>query len=276
MGDKPSPLPTHSRFETLDGLRGVAAICVMLYHYTGGPPYNLLSNANIAVDLFFILSGFVIVHSYGNRLRSEAMSAFEYISKRLIRLYPMYIAGLLIGLFAFYLQQKAGVYACPQSFIAKSLLLNFFYLPAFNNYELKDSATGDLGRAGVLFPSNPPAWSLFFEVVASLAFLLLVRLNTRNLLLTVAASFATLLLYGIHHAWVDHRYAVDMEMGWGTADFPCGFPRVIFGFSYGILIYYLVHDENFHALRSFVGTFHQTLLSIIRRIGVGIHVSQAD
>ena len=255
MADQPSSPPLHSRFETLDGLRGVAAVCVMLHHYAGDAPYYLLKNANIAVDFFFILSGFVIAHSYGNRLQTGAMNAFEYISKRFIRLYPMYIAGLLIGLLAFSCQQKAGIYDCPRSFITSSFLLNFFYLPAFNDYELKDAATGDLGRSGVLFPSNPPAWSLFFEVVASLAFLLLVRLNRRNLTLTVILSFALLALYGIYHAHAENRFAVDLEMGWGKDNFLCGFPRVIFGFSYGILLYYLVHDERFRAPRSLAGRF---------------------
>lgn len=85
---------THNRFDALDGLRGVAAIAVMISHFS---QETLFKNAYEAVDLFFMLSGFVIAHSYGARLLS-GMTSTEYVKRRLIRLYPMLLISLLIAL----------------------------------------------------------------------------------------------------------------------------------------------------------------------------------
>src|ERR1700684_2462821 len=85
---------TDNRYDALDGLRGVAAIAVMFSHFT---QESVFKNAYVAVDLFFMLSGFVIAHSYGTRLLA-GMTAVEYIKRRIIRLYPMLLLSLLIGL----------------------------------------------------------------------------------------------------------------------------------------------------------------------------------
>ena len=70
--------PRHSRYDALDGLRGIAAIAVMLLHISQGA---IFKNAYVAVDLFFMLSGFVIAHSYRARLIG-GMTASEYIKRR--------------------------------------------------------------------------------------------------------------------------------------------------------------------------------------------------
>jgi peptidoglycan/LPS O-acetylase OafA/YrhL len=76
----PSPASaTHTRFEVLDGMRGVAALVVMVYHFTHFVPSDPLGNATLSVDVFFALSGFVIAHSYGERLR-QGMSVRDYVA----------------------------------------------------------------------------------------------------------------------------------------------------------------------------------------------------
>jgi len=84
-----------NHFLALDALRGVAAVSVMLFHISNG----WLPCGYLAVDMFFMLSGFVLAFSYEDRLRNR-MSFREFLLRRLIRLYPMIIAGSVAGLFS--------------------------------------------------------------------------------------------------------------------------------------------------------------------------------
>ena len=84
-------------FHTLDGLRGISAVFVVLFHYSVYLRPISVPNAYLAVDLFFIMSGFVIGLAYENRLRNS-LSVPGFIKLRLVRLYPLYILGTLIGL----------------------------------------------------------------------------------------------------------------------------------------------------------------------------------
>src|ERR1700683_2829054 len=144
-----------TRYYVLDGMRGIAAIAVMIYHFSLDTGSVFLINADLAVDFFFILSGFVIAHSYGGRLRN-GMNPLEYIGKRLIRLYPMFVLGILIGAPVLFLLERAGAANAPARFIVGSVLYNLLFLPDISNFQ-----------NGELFPANPPAWSLFFEMIAS-------------------------------------------------------------------------------------------------------------
>ena len=89
-------------FEILDGLRGVAALVVLVFHvfevFAGGDHKKLMFNHGyLAVDFFFLLSGFVIAHAYDNRWNT--MSLADFAKRRLIRLHPMIIIGMLWVLF---------------------------------------------------------------------------------------------------------------------------------------------------------------------------------
>ena len=79
-------------FGTLDGLRGIAALAVVTRHVPDTTFQDLLPGSTLAVDLFFVLSGFVLAHSYTERLRGE-MGAIAFMRVRIIRLYPLYILG---------------------------------------------------------------------------------------------------------------------------------------------------------------------------------------
>ena len=88
----------HGRFGALDGLRGVAAVIVVLHHLGNERlgPFNP-TFGYIAVDLFFALSGFVIALNYDHRF-AGGMTVKEFMLKRVLRLYPLYAAGLLLSL----------------------------------------------------------------------------------------------------------------------------------------------------------------------------------
>src|SRR5690348_18308068 len=75
-----------SRYETLDGLRGVGALWVMFLHFAPSFGVPSPSHGYLAVDLFFCLSGFVLTKSYAERLK-HGMGLAEWMGVRLIRLY---------------------------------------------------------------------------------------------------------------------------------------------------------------------------------------------
>jgi peptidoglycan/LPS O-acetylase OafA/YrhL len=92
----PTPYTKH-RFHTLDGMRGIAAIVVMFIHclHLDGNYPGWLQNAFIAVDFFFILSGFVVYHAYAEKLK-QGMQFRDYVARRVGRLYPLMAVGLLL------------------------------------------------------------------------------------------------------------------------------------------------------------------------------------
>jgi peptidoglycan/LPS O-acetylase OafA/YrhL len=246
MSTEQQPTASLMRFDVLDGIRGIAAICVMIHHYN----YPLLHHAGLAVDLFFMLSGFVIAHAYGKRLL-QGMSFSQYLGARLFRLYPMFFMGLLIGAPVLYLLQKAGLATSPIRFIAGSLFYNLLLVPDLNDFWIYnfDASTPSVGE---IFPVNPPAWSLFFEMIASVAFVFLVKARPRTLLRIMVFCYAIVLLDGLVHEFLNYRYAFALDAGWGSNNLFGGFPRVFFGFSFGLWLYSLAGDAKFSKLRAFV------------------------
>ena len=89
-------------YDILDGLRGVAALIVIVYHvfelHAGTP----VPHGYLAVDFFFILSGFVIGYAYDGRWGK--MTTGGFFKRRLIRLHPMVVMGALIGAVTFLVQ----------------------------------------------------------------------------------------------------------------------------------------------------------------------------
>jgi peptidoglycan/LPS O-acetylase OafA/YrhL len=121
------------RFYVLDGMRGVAAICVVVGHIVQAM-YLKIFSSGMAVDMFFILSGFVLAYSYGERLAS-GLTYGQFVRIRLIRLYPMFLFGLLLGAPVLYACIAAGFVANSgfDSFtkvdVARTVLENAAFLP---------------------------------------------------------------------------------------------------------------------------------------------------
>jgi peptidoglycan/LPS O-acetylase OafA/YrhL len=97
-------LKSKPRFEGLDGLRGVAAITVVIFHifeiFSGDPAHQIINHGYLAVDFFYVLSGFVLGYAYDDRWNK--MSYWGFYKRRLIRLHPMVIAGSLLGMCYFF------------------------------------------------------------------------------------------------------------------------------------------------------------------------------
>ena len=174
-------------FPALDGLRGIAAILVAVYHYRGdfnGFGDFPAGDGYLAVDLFFVLSGYVLSHAYLSRFQ-RGMSVSQFMRARFIRLYPLYFIGLILGTIGFITGLEPGVNLTNGS-VTKTLMLEAFMLPSWPK----------LGHP--LFVINPVAWSLFFEIVVNFLFVLFwKRLGTKSLLTIIGASAIVLSVFTI-------------------------------------------------------------------------------
>jgi peptidoglycan/LPS O-acetylase OafA/YrhL len=217
------------RFDLLDGLRGIAAIAVMVYHFTQHNGLHWLGGAWVAVDLFFILSGFVIAHSYGAKLLN-GMPFSRFLLVRLIRLGPLYFLGLSIGLIAAMLSLRAGEFGDITTMqLGTAATLGAVWLPYPNNLAWP---FGNDTISGPIFPLNDPAWSLFFEAFVNATFFLYVlkfrKLSSTSLVCVAWTIFLTCTV--LFH---------QSNPGWGKYNFIFGFPRVVAEFFMGALIYQL-------------------------------------
>lgn len=170
------------KFATLDAIRGIAAVCVMGFHYAlldNDFPLKF-SNAFIDVDLFFCLSGFVLMQAYGGWAEGPRGIA-EFVKVRLIRLYPMYVIGIIIGIAAFEISSAAMI-ADGTGRLSVSILLAFLMLP-----DLSGTIYIPYSITNGIYPLNIPAWSLFFEVLANVA-LAARRWSQVNLLFMIAIA----------------------------------------------------------------------------------------
>lgn len=209
------------RFLALDGLRGVAAIAVILDHAPQEMVNGFLPGRALSVDFFFVLSGFVLAHAYGARLETS-LSPLGFMKLRLIRLYPLYLLGLLIALpVAAYTVMK-GWSSGADLMIAAGLGLLFLPTPPLHG-----------GWQSPLYPLNGPAWSLVFELVANLVYASLARVLSLRLLVLLLPLMATAL------AVTTFRHADVIGPGWLWSHADSGLARVLFDFFAGIFLYRL-------------------------------------
>lgn len=231
-------LPSKPHYLILDALRGVAAIMVVLFHIveTHGNPamdpspdkFNqLINHGYLAVDFFFLLSGFVIGYAYDDRWNKMSLS--EFFKRRLIRLQPMVVMGMLVGAALFYFQDSTVampiVHTIPVWQMLLILLIGITLIPVPPSMDIRGWQE--------MHPLDGPAWSLFFEYVGNLFYAILVRRFPNWLLaLLVAVSAAFLVHYTV---WGDTG---DLIGGWSLEpqQFKIGFTRLMFPFFGGLLL----------------------------------------
>lgn len=210
------------RYEFLDGLRGVAAIVVVLMHslQLTGQDKLFVPHASLAVDFFFCLSGFVLAHAYNAKLKSGTQTTIgRFYLSRLIRLYPMLILGLVAGTTVLTIRLLNQNEPRDAWDLLGASLTNLFLLPS----------PLIVGDDSVAWPANPPQWSLFFEFLASFAFPWLVRFNQRALIATVVLTGMAVLALGL----------VNKGIGGGNMwkNLPFGLIRVAYPFAIGIYLF---------------------------------------
>ena len=231
-------LSSRKRFAVLDGLRGVAALVVVLYHSfdSGG----IVPNGELAVDLFFILSGFVITYSWDDRLVLPT-SKGQFVLSRLIRLYPMLFIGALGGIVFGVIHNftnPSQAYSYPAGAI--SAVLSLLVLPYLQPNSLNN----------FVFTFSPPIWSLFFEVVANGAYVLFVRF----LSIRVLTALLVIGMIGV--------VSLGDLGGDQKTNFVAGFPRVIAGFFGGVLLFKLWRSGQLPMMRANIFISSAIILTI--------------
>ena len=202
------------RYELLDGLRGVAAIFVILYHFGEGfatsPVDQMMNHGYLAVDFFFILSGFVIGYAYDDRWQ-RGMTADNFMLRRVIRLHPMVILSVIFGAVAYLIQGsvKWDGTPMPLSMLLLALLLGIFLIPVL------PGAGADVRGNNEMFPLNGPSWSLFFEYIGSILYAVwLHRLSSKWLRIVTAVSACGLAVMSLGN----FSGSYNIGMGWTLAE----------------------------------------------------------
>lgn len=238
MKSNDSYLASKPRYEVLDGLRGVAAIMVLLFHCleTYIPVFGTqhINHGYLAVDFFFVLSGFVIGYAYDDRW--NRMSTWDFFKRRLVRLHPLVVAGTLLGACLFFFAEGENfplIGTCDPWKFVLCLLMGLLMIP---------TGTGlDIRGWGETNSLNGPNWSLTLEYVGNILYaFLLRRLPTLVLgILCVASAFLTMNLalnWDVFGVFSGPKY--DVIGGWSLMpDQLCiGFSRLLYPFLCGLVI----------------------------------------
>jgi peptidoglycan/LPS O-acetylase OafA/YrhL len=210
---------TEERFETLDGLRGIAAIGVMLMHLTF-LGLSVAPNGYLAVDFFFVLSGYVMSHAYAQRL--ESMSFSRFVQLRLIRLLPLSLMGLLIGT-SYFLARACflpdSLYTVPD--ILGGAAFNAFLIP---------KPWISAPPTDTIFTTDPPLWSLSLEVLLNFAWAaFLFRAKQKTLAIIMLIAGAAIVAFCLYNG------TANLGALWST--YLGGLSRATFGFFMGVLLW---------------------------------------
>lgn len=216
-------------YHILDGLRGVAALTVVVFHlfeaFATSHLDQIVNHGYLAVDFFFILSGFVVGYAYDDRW--ESMSTLEFIKRRIIRLHPMVVMGAVIGALIFY-TQGCSVWDVSKISIGMLLvatLLNALLIPATPGTEIRG--------VGEMYPLNGPSWSLFFEYIGNILYAIILRkLPTKALAVLVLIAGCGLGAFAIYGPLGD----ICVGFSWTGDNLLGGSLRLLFSFSAGLLL----------------------------------------
>ena len=219
-------IESKDHYVILDGLRGVAALMVLVFHVFDACSSNIIPHGYLAVDMFFVLSGFVIGYAYDDRWQ-RSLTTGRFFRRRLIRLHPMVLMGGLIAGLVFLGQGRLmwdGTQVSP-GWALLSMFCGMLLLPALPGSPIEVRGFGEY------FPLNGPFWSLFYEYIGNILYaLLLRRLSNRMLGLVAVVSGAFVLQTCLQCGY--------LGVGWSAADggWWFGFVRMLFPYTVGMLM----------------------------------------
>jgi peptidoglycan/LPS O-acetylase OafA/YrhL len=211
-------------YPILDGLRGTAAILVVIYHlfeaYYPVPANHPMHHGYLAVDFFYLLSGFVVGYAYDDRWGK--MSIREFFKIRLIRLHPLVILGVTIGAVCFWFDPYTGL-GHPVGLLKLTgvMLIGYTLLPG-----------PDVRGWGETHSLDGPCWSLLQEYMANLIYALFGRKMTKMILWVIVIISALVLTYVAN-------WHGDLATGWGYTTFWIAVVRMMFPFFAGLLLFRL-------------------------------------
>jgi len=271
------------RYDILDGLRGVAALMVLLYHvfndaksfFVWPTPVNEFYHSFLGVDFFFILSGFVMGYAYDERWTAPllspkgedelskasprgglegALTFWGFIRRRLIRLHPMVVMGVILGVIAFIIQgcTKWDGSEVTIEALMWGTLLALFLIPSPTGMDVRGNTEA--------FPLNGPHWSLFFEYIGSLIYgLLLHRLSTKWLRVWVFCGIISLASYALLQEGGGVAY------GWSSEPMNLfgGALRMLYAYPMGLLMARMFRERNPEPLHGHVFLFCSLSLVVL-------------
>lgn len=238
-------LASKPRYEILDGMRGVAAVLVVVYHLFEqhwGTSQQPLSHGHLAVDFFFVLSGFVIGYAYDDRW-AKGLTTWEFFKRRIVRLHPMVIAGAAVGLVTglLWMNFEPGEWnSVEQNFLPVMFVCACCMIPLTKGCEM--------------FMINSPQWSLFFEYVANILYATVIRRLPNKVFYAIVLSAGVWLVYFLVFSDMIASLATDgntetmrehlvsggtLVGGWAitTPELWKGLTRLIFPFFGGMMLY---------------------------------------
>lgn len=234
-------LESKPRYEILDGLRGVAAMIVVAFHlfetYSPGPSGQILNHGYLAVDFFFVLSGYVIGYAYDDRWKK--MTTWGFFKRRLVRLHPMLILGTLIGAALFYFGDAPAFELVSQTSVGKMLfvtLLGCLMIPLLPWWDIRGWQE--------INPMNGASWSLMWEYIGNVIYALFVR-RFSTTVLTVFVCLTALLTIdlsmnidgtGLLKAREWAQYTVIGGFGLTPDQLYIGATRLLYPFFAGLLL----------------------------------------
>jgi peptidoglycan/LPS O-acetylase OafA/YrhL len=226
-----SALTTKPHYPILDGLRGVAAVMVVIFHifetHSTSHLDQIINHGYLSVDFFFLLSGFVIGYAYDDRWSKMTVGGFFKI--RLVRLQPMVIMGMIVGALLFYFQDSAmfpNIHTVPVWKMLLFMVIGFTLIPVTPSIEIRGWQE--------MHPLDGPAWSLFFEYIGNILYALFVRKFSKTML-SIFVFLAGCFL--IHLALTSPKG--DVVGGWSlnSTQLHVGFARLLYPFFAGLLLF---------------------------------------
>jgi peptidoglycan/LPS O-acetylase OafA/YrhL len=200
------------RYLVLDAMRGVAAIAVVMVHIPEALGIPKPLSCGLAVDLFFLISGFVIEHAYGDLLR-DGLGFWKFARLRIVRLYPVYVLGLVC--YATFLLLRPGTDHLS-ILIASAFAALYLPTPAGISFD-----------PNFAFPINPVSWSLFCELIVNLVYaVFFLHIKRRALISIICLSAIVLTCLMLN----------DFDTGGPWAFEVTGLIRASFSFFLGVLI----------------------------------------
>lgn len=254
-----------NHYAILDGLRGVAAVMVVIFHlfeaHCTSNQDQMINHGYMAVDFFYVLSGFVIGYAYDDRWGKMTLRGF--FKRRLIRLHPMVVMGMLVGGIAFYFSASGLFPAIQQVPVWKMLLVMLIGCTL-----LPVPVSMDIRGWHEMHPLNGPGWSLFFEYIVNILYALVVR-RFSNVVLAIlvfisGCALVHLAVFGPHG---------DIIGGWSLEpeQLRIGFTRVMYPFFAGLLLSRL--DKLIRIKYAFlICSVSVILILVIPRIGGTDHL----
>lgn len=221
---------TKPHYQILDGLRGVAAIIVVFFHLSeplsSSRLDTVVNHGYLAVDFFFLLSGFVIGYAYDDKW--DKLTIGSFLKRRFQRLQPLVVLGMTLGAIGFYFTDSTIwplIHTVPAWKLIIVMLIGYTILPI--------PLSMDIRGWQEMHPLNSVGWSLFFEYIANILYALGVRkLSNKALACLVILAGAVLLHFAVTNP------NGDVAGGWtlNMEHMRIGLTRTIFPFFAGLLL----------------------------------------